>query len=323
MQRYTFEILSRLTCNYLSLEPKEVSGIKGHFWEQFILPEMAKNKLLWSPGTGPISHNHHIVTFYDLVPFDAPHFVNPWFSRWYRFLLPKLAKNSIHLFAISEFTKSRLVELFNIPEDKISVTYCGVDDRFQPCNETEIHRVKNSLGITNRYILSLGTLEPRKNLVNLINAWEKIETKYPDITLVLAGAEGSSAVFSKMPEFKTPKKIKWLNYVADEYLPALYSGAEAFLYLSSYEGFGIPPLEAMATGTPVITGNLTALPEVVGDAGIMVNPFNLDEIINAIETIMTNDGLRNQLRQNGISKSKLFDWQDTTRIIEDTLKRFA
>jgi glycosyltransferase involved in cell wall biosynthesis len=160
------------------------------------------------------------------------------------------------------------------------------------------------------YVLALGSIEPRKNLPRLLEAWARVLPRIPDDTwLVVAGLPGRSQVYDRVRIKQIPERVRFIGYAPDEYLPALYSGARAFAYVSLYEGFGLPPLEAMACGTPVITGNATALPEVVGDAGILADPQSIHDIATAIERIVANDDLRQRLSALGLARSRNYSWQ--------------
>jgi len=256
---------------------------------------------------------------HDLIPLDRPEWFSPRFAAWYKWLLPRLAKQVRHIIAVSEFTKHRVVELLAVPHEKVTVIPNGVDERFSPRPEEEILCMRQSLGITcPAYLLYVGNLEPRKNLQRLLQAWAIAQSSLPpEIELVVAGAKGSSLVFEECSLGALPARVQFTGYVADEQLPALYAGSLALVYPSLYEGFGLPPLEAMACGTPVVTSANTSLPEVVGDAAILVDAEDAESIADAIIRIASGDSLRGELRRRGLQRAKEFTWERTA---EQTLR---
>lgn len=313
MQRYALELLSRFDAKCSRAEPKvPMHGVKGHMWEQFVLPMQLDGKLLWSPSnTGPLAVERQVVTLHDVVPIDHPEWLNSRFAAWYQFLTPKLVRRVRAIVTDSEATKERIVHHFPQVEGKINVVHIGVDQRFYCRGADEVAAARLQLGIpTPHYLLALGSLEPRKNLGRLLQAWAQIERRLPDdVWLVIAGARGKKLVFGNVSFENLPPRVHLSGYVPDELLPALYSGALAAPYLSVYEGFGLPPLEAMACGSPPITGDRTSLPEVVGSAGIMVDPFDVDAIADALARIVDDRELRSKLSKDGVDRAKRFSWE--------------
>jgi glycosyltransferase involved in cell wall biosynthesis len=200
-----------------------------------------------------------------------------------------------------------------------------VDARFHPIGADEIKRARVRLGIpSEHYLVTLGSLEPRKNLPRLLQAWAAIQNRIPaDVWLVLAGAQGKRTVFGEVLFEDLPPRVHLTGHVPDELLPALYSGAIASPYLSLYEGFGLPPLEAMACGTPPLTGNLASLPEVVGDAGVMVDPNDVDAIADGIYRLVEDPQLRLVLRNKGLNRASQFSWEKTARQTRAFLEEVA
>lgn len=327
VQRYTLELLSRLGREVRRIAPAvKLDGVQGHLWEQAILPLRIGDRLLWSPSnTGPIAVRRQVVTIHDVVPLDHPEWLNPRFAAWYRWLLPRLAKRVAHIITISEFSRQRIVECLKVAATKVTVIPNGVDARFHPRSPTEVTRTRRGLGIPSpHYILTVGSLEPRKNLHRLLQAWERVHTSIPDdVWLVVTGAKGKALVFKDVHFSKLPPRVHLTGHVEDAHLPALYSGALAFAYLSVYEGFGLPPLEAMAAGVPTITGNRTALPEVVGDAGVMVDPLDVDAIADGLKRIVEDSDLRRQLRAKGLERARRFSWDRTAALTFSVLEASA
>jgi glycosyltransferase involved in cell wall biosynthesis len=315
MQRYGLEMAKRLAEELFIVRPnRPLRGTEGHAWEQFYLPLATRGRLLWSPNnTGPLGVSRQVCTIHDIIPIDRPDWFSPRFSAWYNWLLPKLVHRVQHLIAVSEFTKQRLVERLGVAPSKITVVWNGVDAQFTPRPLDEIDRMRRELGISSRqYLLSVGSLEPRKNLRALLTAWRRISPDLPaDIDLVVVGAKGASLVFSDAKLGDVPPRVCLTGYVAQEQLPALYSGAMALVYPSLYEGFGLPPLEAMACGTPVVTSGTTSLPEVVGDSAVLVDPLSPDSIAEGIQRIVLDAPLRAQLRERGLRRARGITWDQS------------
>jgi glycosyltransferase involved in cell wall biosynthesis len=281
-----------------------------------MLPYYSKGKLLFSPAnTGPLSVAKQVVTIHDLSVIDRPEGFNPSFRAFYQFLLPRLARRVRAVITDSAFTRERLIEWAKIPPSRVHAIPLGVDRRFSQQQLDSIEKLRNTLEIPSPYyILSLGSIEPRKNLPRLFAAWERIQQALPDdVWLVVAGGKGKSSVFKDVG-IQIPPRVHLTGRVSDEFLPTLYSGALAFVYPSLYEGFGLPPLEAMACGTPVLTSNVTSLPEVVGDAGLLVDPYNVEAMAHGIRRLVEDSALREELRKKGLERAKQFTWERTAEL---------
>ncbi|ACH82346.1 MULTISPECIES: glycosyltransferase family 4 protein [Acidithiobacillus] len=317
VQRYLLELLQRMPAGGIQqIAPRHpISGARAHLWEQAVLPLRTRGHLLWSPSnTGPLAVSRQVVTIHDVVPIDHPEWLNPRFSAWYRFLTPKLARRVARVITDSEFTKARLLETTGVADNKVTVVPLGVDARFGPQDGDDVESAIQKLELpTSRYVLSLGSLEPRKNLGRLLRAWAIIYRRLPeDVWLVVSGAKGKSLVFQDVPELKAlPPRVFLTGHVPDELLPSLYAGAIAFAYLSVYEGFGLPPLEAMASGTPTLVGNCASLPEVVGDAAVQVDPYDIDAIADGLQRLIEDASLRAVLREKGLERAGQFKWDKT------------
>jgi glycosyltransferase involved in cell wall biosynthesis len=315
IQRYVGELRGRLGKKVQSIAPaRPLQGVRGHLWEQCYLPAQVHSRLLWSPAnTGPLFLRRQVVTVHDIAVLDHPEWFAARFAAWYRWTIPRLVRCARSVIAVSEFTKSRLIERVGADRRRIAVIPNGVDARFRPCSAEAIEDARRHLEIpTQRYVLSLGTLEPRKNLRCQLQAWSRCVERLPaDIWLVVAGRAGAGHIFAGTNAGQIPNRVHFAGFVPDALLPALYSGALALLYPSIYEGFGLPVVEAMASGTVPITSNSTALPEVVGNAGITVDPLDADAIANAIELLVTDVSVRQTLRDRGLERGRLFTWQST------------
>ena len=329
VQRYIDSILKQLPDSYMNevgfFNPNNLSGAKGHLWEQLVLPcKLNRDDVLWSPSnTGPIYCNaKHVVTMHDFATLDYPEWTSKSFSTLYQFLLPRLAKRADAIIAISEYTKSRILYHTGIDEKKISVIKNGVDDRFFIKTGRDFKsQIMPKYNIpSERYILSVSSIEPRKNISSLLRAWEKIQHQVDDdIWLVLVGRQNPK-IFSNAGLNNIPERVCFTGFVDDEDLTTLYQNALLFSYVSLYEGFGLPPLEAMAAGIPVLTSNTTSIPEVVGDKAIIVNPLSVSEIAENLLVLLGSDSLRNNLSLAGIEHAKQFSWKTTAEQTFNLLK---
>ncbi|OKH25539.1 glycosyl transferase family 1 [Hydrococcus rivularis NIES-593] len=265
-----------------------------------------------------------ILTIHDLIPVKFPKLVTQ--KVYYQFLktLNSIDKNNDWIICNSEYTKNDFCEYTRMNSDRVFITPLATASYFHPVTESEI--IKTTLRryqIPNTpYLLSLCTLEPRKNLSFLIRCFSQIiaDNTNLDINLVLVGVAGwkNSEIFKSAQENPRLKsRIIFTGYIPDEDLSAIYSSATAFVYPSLYEGFGLPPLEAMQCGTPVITSNTSSLPEVVGDAGITIDPKQEDELCDALLKVINDSELRASLSQKGIERVSQFSW---ARCAEETIK---
>ncbi len=325
MQRYAIEVSNRMNGDLQVIRPSQsLKGSRGHLWEQLYLPTACRGRLLWSPNnTGPIAVTRQVCTIHDLIPLDHPEWFNPRFSAWYQWLMPKLARRVSHVIAVSEFTKQRVVNVLGVDPEQISVIPNGVDSQFKPASQDHLSKLLAKLGLTGaRYLLSVGSLEPRKNIGRLLKAWERIFPDLPqDVRLVIAGAQGASLVFAGVKFDRLPARVQFTGYIDQQDLPVLYSGALAFVYPSLYEGFGLPPLEAMACGTPVVTSDGSSLKEVVGNAAVLVDPEDVDSIAEGIERIVDNEVLRTGLSAAGLARARELTWDRTASLTREVLMR--
>jgi glycosyltransferase involved in cell wall biosynthesis len=323
VQRYVNEVSARLGDKLERIAPvRPLQGIKGHLWEQCWLSGKISSRLLWSPAnTGPLLCEQQVLTVHDLAAIDHPEWFAAKFSAWYRFLLPRLVRSVRRVVAVSEFTKQRLVEIAGVDPMKITVILNGVDQRFRPCAATAINGLRMRLKIpSERYVLSLGTVEPRKNLPVQLDAWSRCVERLPaDTWLVIAGRVGQRHVFSNVNIERVPPRIHFTGFVPDADLPTLYSGALALLYPSIYEGFGLPALESMASGTVPIVSNSTALPEVVADCGLTVDPSDGDAIAAAITSLVRSPLMHRDMRERAIRRAQSFTWEKTAAMTWEVL----
>jgi glycosyltransferase involved in cell wall biosynthesis len=280
--------------------------------------------LFWTPGTFLLPIRCKIVgTVHDLTTILYPEFHKRTVIRHHDKIFYYLKKKASLVIAVSENTKIDVMKYLNIPEKKIRVIYHGVGDDFRKIEDGEYLKDRlDGMGIDYPYILYLGTLEPRKNVERLIEAFVQLKTgKQINEKLVISGIKGwgYQSIFDKVASLGIEKEIIFTGFVPNEFLPFLYNGASAFVYPSLYEGFGLPLVEAMACGVPVVTSNISSLPEVAGDAAILINPYSVDELADGIWRILSDEELRHQCIKKGIERAKSFTWE---RCAKNTLDAF-
>ncbi|QQS46916.1 MAG: glycosyltransferase family 4 protein [Acidobacteriota bacterium] len=230
--------------------------------------------------------------------------------------LPIMIRRATMIISPSEWTKQEIIRYLGTRPEKIRVIHEGAREKMRPLPEAEIRGVLEKHGIHSQYLLYVGTIEPRKNLVTLIRAYHELLRETPHRPrLVLCGGRGwlEDEVFKLVEELKLQDEVRFTGYVDDADLPALYSGAEAFIYPSVYEGFGLPPLEAMACGTPVITSNVSSLPEVVGGAGLLHDPQDHRALTRHIATLLGDRSASEKLERAGIEQASRFSWERAAR----------
>jgi glycosyltransferase involved in cell wall biosynthesis len=255
-----------------------------------------------------------VLTVFDLTPITLPNCHLPTTQHVSRLTL-LWAKRAKRVLTFSEAVKEQLVNWLGFSPERIVVTPLAPNEQFKPQTPEEVERVRRKYRLFAPYILFVGTVEPRKNLVTLVRAFAAVVKDFPHL-LVLAGARGwmSEPVFAEIERQGLKDRVVHLGYVPAEDLPALMSGAEVFVYPSLGEGFGLPPLEAMACGVPVVCSNAPALPEVVGDAAILVPPTDVAALEEAIMHLLSDPDLKATLRQKGLQRSRQFSWHETARL---------
>jgi glycosyltransferase involved in cell wall biosynthesis len=244
-----------------------------------------------------------ILTVHDICFFRHPEWFSQSRSLYYRTVMTAGIRKAARIIADSQATANDIMEIMGIPASRIDVVSLGVDSCFAPASEEQVQAIRKQYGLPETFFLFVGTIEPRKNLTRLISAWRQVRSEVPP--LVMAGRYGWGG---SMP---ADKEIIRLDHVPGERLPALYSAATAFVWPSLMEGFGLPPLEAMACGTPVLTSNTSSLPEVASDAAIMVDPLDVDAIASGMIALAQNQDLREELRQKGLKRTATFTWRET------------
>ncbi|WP_116091295.1 glycosyltransferase family 4 protein [Sphingomonas crusticola] len=321
-QRVAAEIAARLKIPHRIIEPREdLSGGRGHAWEQIVLPLRARGQMLWGPcNTGPVAGRRQIVTIHDAAVLEHPEWFAPNFARLYGRLLPILARRIDRVVTVSEFSRERLSALLGIGTDRIEVVPNGVSDHFRPVPAEQRDLPPALAG--RPYFATLFTREPRKNLDLVLQAWKLAKPMLPPGTaLAIIGGRGAAGVFGEGSAVNgiDDDGVVYCGYLPDAVLPGLLSGAWGLVYPSLYEGFGLPALEAMACGTPTIVTALTSLPEVCGDAALYVDAHDPRELAEALLTLAGDPGLRAALARKGIERARTFTWDRAAARMDNIL----
>ncbi len=272
----------------------------------------------------PLMHpRRSVVTVHDLGYLYYPQAHTRWARYYLRRSTSYNARAAAHLIADSQATKRDLVERCQVSDGKITVVYPGYDPQFAPIRDhARLAAIRERYPIPGPYAIYVGTLQPRKNLARLLEAFAILVQQIEHIHLVIAGKRGwlHKPLFARVQELGLDERVHFTGYVPQDDLPALISGARVFVLPSLYEGFGLPVLEAMACGTPVICSNVSSLPEVTGDAAILVNPHNTVQLAEALGQLLADEQLRNKLANRGLLRASQFSWekcaQETLRVLE-------
>lgn len=290
---------------------------KSHVWEQLSLPLWfsrikGEKVLVCFTGLGPLLTRKKVMTIHDLAFMANP----DWYSRpyrlWYRLMTPLCAVTSMKILTVSEFSKSEIMRRLSIDGRKISVIYNAVSSRFHVLNSSR-GNVREVAG--EKYILAVSSIDPRKNFSMLLKAFSQMDDK--SIKLYIVGGQAGiySTSIKELCDSISTDRIKWLGRVTDSELKEYYTNAHAFIYPSLYEGFGIPPLEAMACGTPTIVSDIPSLREVCGEASLYVSPLDAEDIAKKIILLVSDTELREKLRLAGYIRQKQFSWENSANAV--------
>lgn len=256
-----------------------------------------------------------IITLHDIIPYRMPETVGPNYLKIFLKEIPRIIPQCDGIITVSNFSKEDIMKEFNFPGDKIFVTHLAPEDIYVP-HDKQISKslINNLYNIQGDFILYIGGFSPRKNIIGLMEAFSKLLAKYrKDIKLVIAGKKGISYDIYRLraEQLNISEKVIFPGFISMEHLPYLYSASELFVYPSFYEGFGLPPIEAMACGIPVIASNSTSIPEIVGDNTISINPNDTDELFEAMLKVLEDDSLRESLITKGLVRASELSWRDT------------
>ena len=259
-----------------------------------------------------------VVTIHDCIHLRFPQYLPSRAAYLYaRASMWAAAHRSTRILTVSEASKRDILHYFDVPPDKIDVVYNALDERLSTAPDDDaIARVRQRYQLDHGFILYAGNIKPHKNLVRLIEAFDGLRRDgFDDLTLLIIGDEISKwpALRHAVHAHKLHKHVRFLGFLSDDTLAALYRMAAVFVFPSLYEGFGLPPLEAMASGTPVVTSNVSSLPEVAGDAAVLVDPTDTIDIKEGIKRILTDPGLRERLQARGLARAREFSWEHSVR----------
>ena len=257
-----------------------------------------------------------VITVHDLAFLLYPHFLTKESARYYGHI-DEAVRWTDHIIAVSESTKRDTMQHLGVPEEKITVVYEAANPIFRPVDREKAQQeVRNRHGVDGPFILFVSTIEPRKNVPTLLRAvWQLQQCYKEDIRLVLAGGKGwlYEDAFALVEELKLDGRVHFVGRVSSEDLLYLYNAAEMLAHPAFYEGFGLPPLEAMACGLPPVVSNVASLPEVVGDAGLLIDPHDTDELTVAMWRLLNDNGLRREMREKGLRQAERFSWERAAR----------
>lgn len=293
-------------------------------WEQTVLPlasARAKLDLLHCPvNVRPlISPCPVVITVHDVIFLRYPEAFHPAKRAYLKYMTGWSARHAAHVIAVSEQTRRDVIELLGVRPERVTTIHNGVGSQFVPISDDRRREFSLDKGLSRRTILYVGTLEPRKNLTMLLQAFSELasDSNFNDTTLVIGGSKGwyYNEVFATAERLGLmgSGRVRFLGRVPDEELPLWYNIASVFVFPSKYEGFGLPPLEAMACGTPVITSNTSSLPEVVGDAGIMLPPVDPGAWAAGMRLVLGDVATARELGTGALERSKQFSWDRTAR----------
>jgi glycosyltransferase involved in cell wall biosynthesis len=329
VNRYAYELCKALTIlkvNFVIICPKgnlcdsyEVDDFNiihwgighSHFWEQCVLPffflqQKGKSILVNFTGIGPVLVKNKIVTIHDLAFMFHPQWYSKTYASFYRILTPLSAKTALKVLTVSNFSKSEIIRMLHIGDRKIEVVYNAVP----PClmeEEPEYSSTENN--ISDKYVLVVSSIDPRKNFERLLKAFRYLEDT--DLHLYIVGGWNaiytSGSIQNEMDVCENPR-IHWLGRVSDEELKSYYRQAACFVYPSLYEGFGIPPIEAMAMNCPAIVSDIPVLREVCGSAAIYVNPYNEKEMAVEIKRLCGDENLKEEMKLRGKKQLENYSW---------------
>ncbi|MEG0297170.1 MAG: glycosyltransferase family 1 protein [Clostridium sp.] len=340
---YTYQLLNNLNRvdndnDYLIFLPEssslnlkdnfKVEATKGavseNFWDEVRVPNILSNQqmeLYHVPQNGVgLSDNIDClkaITLHDIIPLRMPETTSDRLRKIFNEELPKIINSCEGIITVSEFSKQDIAKEFNFPKDKIFVTHLAAEDIYRPLSKCKCKKViEKKYGIEDDFILYVGGFSPRKNILGIINAFSLINKDVKsNVKLVITGRKGISYnnYKSRVDELNLGDSVIFTDFIPLEDLPIFYNASELLVYPSFYEGFGLPPLEAMACGTPVIVSNVTSLPEICHDSALMINPYNIDELSYAMERVLSDSLLKLTMVQKGLMKSSNYSWELTAK----------
>jgi glycosyltransferase involved in cell wall biosynthesis len=252
-----------------------------------------------------------VFTLHDVAYLLFPEHHLPRNRIYLRTMMPRFLRRADRVIAVSENTRNDALRSYHVDPEKIEVIPEGVEPRFRPgVDRDEVARVRDRYTLPERFILSVGTIEPRKNHLTLVEAYASLRSRHPEVGLVIAGGKGwlYERFFERVRALGLDDRVLFTGHVPDDDMPALLNAAEVFAFPSEFEGFGLPPLEAMACGIPVVSSNAASLPEVVGDSGMLVPPHDVAGWVDALDHLLRDAALRAAFAARGIARARRFTW---------------
>ncbi|MBU3100730.1 MULTISPECIES: glycosyltransferase family 4 protein [Clostridium] len=312
-----FESIKKENCKIIMTSKKHQRFFEDYYFPENISKEnidiyhMPQNGIGFSQAISC----KKVVTIHDLIPYVMPETVGRGYLLKFLKEMPIIVGNSDGIITVSEFSKRDILKYFPIDESKIFVTPLAADAKYTPLDKLHCKNfLEKAYNLNNPFILYLGGFSERKNVASAITAFSKV---YKDLSenynLVIVGdyRDSGQKLMKLTNELNMQSHVIFAGFVPEEHLPLFYNSCDAIIYPSFYEGFGLPPLEAMNCGTPVIASNLTSIPEVVGDTGILINPYDIKDISLAIGTLLSSENLRSELSAKALLRAKQFSWQNT------------
>ncbi len=337
VHRYAFEICNKLHemgVDFHVAVPNEIhpdykfnfkvvkcGSLNTHLWEQISLPRYLKRigspLLISFTGCGPLNYSNQIMTIHDVSHERYPEWFSKNYYRFYHYMMPRIGKKAHAVLTVSEFSKKEIVDTLGINVEKIHVVHSNVPFHNKPSKEEILSFTRNPEA--ERYILAVSSMDPRKNFIRLVEAFDKIKDK--SVKLYIIGMSFKA--------FNTPDLQKLIGenvhlpgYIPDEKLQTMYQNALLSVYPSLYEGFGLPPLESMTYGCPVINSDIPALREVSQDAALYVDPYNVEDITQKIEQLLVDEPLRKELQEKGLLQIKKYSWDKSAKQVYELAQIF-
>lgn len=276
----------------------------------------------------------YVMTVHDMLEHMArARQQSGFWGTWHLQMTKRVLRGAVRIFAVSNFTKAEIERLFDIPSDRIEVVYNAIDERFLHGHASAADRelIAQRYQVTYPFLLYAGRVSPHKNVVRMIEAFSALKAElekdelYPDLKLIIIGDDlsGNPDLRRTVIRGGVQNDVRFLGFIPIEVLRTFYDEAKIFVFPSLYEGFGLPPLEAMAHGTPVVTSNVSSLPEVVGNAAVLVNPENVFEIMRALHRVLTDRALRDRMKERGYKQAAKFSWEISVRRVLEVYRQVA
>jgi glycosyltransferase involved in cell wall biosynthesis len=303
----------RLLPSYMALAPLQIAALARRQRLRVIHDPFGISPFLVPRAVAPFAR---IVTIHDMIPFIYPDTHARLTNLLFRRYIPQSLRFIDAVVTVSEASRHDITRFFGVPPERICVIHNGVSPKFTPVSPTEISDTCRRYELPQPYLLTVGAVQARKNLGTLFAAYKILRERGISHTLVVVGKKAwkTEGTFLQLRELGLEQEVIFTGHVADEDLPAIYSGASAFAFPSLYEGFGLPPLEAAACGTPAVTSKTSSMPEVVGDFSVLVEPYDIQGFAEALERLLLDDEYHAEYRGRGLRGASNFTWERAARL---------